>query len=156
MSGKKERLYAIRNIVAAGGVKRQEQLVELLAEQGIACTQTMLSRDLRQLRISKVRTMDGKQLYVLPREGQFVTPPTKEEINAAMWRVQFSGNIAVLHTPPGHASSAAFDIDELHSSHILGTVAGDDTVMVVLAAGVEENKAYAVLREALPALKVKK
>ena len=153
MKDKKARLHAIRNVVAAGGVQSQEQLVEMLARQDIYCTQTMLSRDLRQLRISKVRTKDGRQFYVLPREGQFITPPTKEEIYASKWDVQFSGNIAVVHTPPGHASLAAFDIDEQRSRHILGTVAGDDTVLVVLAAGVAEDKVFAVLKEAVPALK---
>ena len=114
---KKARLQAIRHLVATGGMQRQEQIVELLAGQGFACTQTMLSRDLKQLRISKVRTKDGRQFYVMPREGQFVTPPTKEEINAAKWYVQFSAPMAEIHTPPGHASLVAYDIDEQRSRH---------------------------------------
>lgn len=153
MNDKKARQHAIRNIVATGSVTRQEQIVEMLLQQGFVCTQTMVSRDLRQMRISKVSTKDGRQLYVMPRESQFITPPTQQEIEAAKWYVMFSGNMAVLHTPPGHASLAAYNIDEHKNKDILGTIAGDDTVLVILAESTSREKAMATIREAVPMLK---
>lgn len=149
---KKARLQAIRKIVSQNSLESQEELLAALKEEGFISTQTTLSRDLKQLRISKVRARSGLNVYALPREGQFEPVPTLEEINQTKWRLNFSGNLMVVHTPPGHASMVAYDIDNLKHPAFLGTVAGDDTVIVVLAEDVDREVAGTIVHELLPKL----
>ena len=149
---KKKRLQTIRKIVSMNSLESQEELLAALREEGFVSTQTTLSRDLKQLRISKVRVRNGLSVYALPREGQFVPVPTLEEINQTKWRLNFSGNLMVVHTPPGHASMVAYDIDNAKHPFFLGTVAGDDTVIVVLAEGADREAAAKIVRDIVPKL----
>lgn len=149
---KKARLQAIRKIVSLNSMESQEELLVALEKEGFISTQTTLSRDLKQLRISKVRSRNGHNVYALPREGQFEPVPTLEEINQTKWRLNFSGNLMVVHTPPGHASMVAYDIDNLKLPSFLGTVAGDDTVIVVLAEGVDRDAVGVIVRDMFPKL----
>ena len=150
---KKTRLQAIRRIVSMNSLESQEELLAALEKEGIFSTQTTLSRDLKQLRISKVRVRNGHNVYALPREGQFVPVPTQEEINLTRWRLNFSGNLIVVHTPPGHAGMVAYDVDNLKHPYFLGTVAGDDTVIIVMAEGVDREDAGKIIRDTLPKLR---
>ena len=131
-------------------LESQEDLLAALKEEGFVSTQTTLSRDLKQLRISKVRVRSGLSVYALPREGQFEPVPTLQEINQTKWRLNFSGNLMVVHTPPGHASMVAYDIDNLKNPNFLGTVAGDDTVIVVLAEGSDREELAYIIRDLFP------
>ena len=149
---KKARLQAIRKIVSLNSLESQEDLLKALKEEGFVSTQTTLSRDLKQLRISKVRVRSGLSVYALPREGQFDVVPTLEEINQAKWRLIFSGNLMVVHTPPGHASMVAYDIDNIKHPFFLGTVAGDDTVLVVLSEDADKEVAGSIVRDLFPKL----
>jgi transcriptional regulator of arginine metabolism len=149
---KKARMQAIRKIVSVNSLESQEELLAALKEEGFVSTQTTLSRDLKQLRISKVRVRSGLSVYALPREGQFEPVPTLEEINQTKWRLNFSGNLMVVHTPPGHASMVAYDVDNIKHPAFLGTVAGDDTVIVVLAEGVDREEAGTIVRDLFPKL----
>ncbi len=151
-SDKKKRLQTIRKIVSMYSLESQEELLAELREEGFVSTQTTLSRDLKQLRISKVRVRNGHSVYALPREGQFEPVPTIQEINQAKWRLNFSGNLMVVHTPPGHAGMVAYDVDNQKYSIFLGTVAGDDTVIVVLAEGTDREAAAKIMRELFPKL----
>ena len=63
------------------------------------------------------------------------------------WRVDFSGNLMVVHTPPGHASMVAYDIDNAHHPFFLGTVAGDDTVLVILQEDLDREEARVAISE---------
>ena len=149
---KKKRLQTIRKIVSMNSLESQEELLSALRMEGFVSTQTTLSRDLKQLRISKVRVRSGHSIYALPREGHFEPVPTLEEINNTRWRLNFSGNLMVVHTPPGHASMVAYDIDNIKHPFFLGTVAGDDTVIVVLAEGVDREAAGKIVRDLVPKL----
>ena len=153
---KKARLQTIRKIVSTNSLESQEDLLAALKEEGFVSTQTTLSRDLKQLRISKVRIRNGHSVYALPREGQFEPVPSleevKEEVNQTKWRLNFSGNLMVVHTPPGHASMVAYDVDNAKNPNFLGTVAGDDTVIVVLAEGVDREVAGKIVRDMFPKL----
>lgn len=149
---KKARLQTIRRIVSMNSMESQEELLAALKAEGFVSTQTTLSRDLKQLRISKVRSRSGHSIYALPREGQFEPLPTLEEINQTKWRLNFSGNLMVVHTPPGHAGMVAYDVDNVRHPFFLGTVAGDDTVIVVLAEGVDREAAGKALRDIVPKL----
>ncbi|MCH5168871.1 MAG: arginine repressor [Prevotellaceae bacterium] len=150
---KKARLLAIRKIVSTNRLESQEELLAALKMEGIVSTQTTLSRDLKQLRISKVRVRNGRSIYAVPREGQFVSVPTQEEISSTRWSLNFSGNLIVVHTPPGHAGMVAYDLDNLKHPFFLGTVAGDDTVIIVMAEGVNREDAGRVIRDTLTNLK---
>ena len=149
---KKARLQTIRKIVSMNSLESQEELLAALKQEGFVSTQTTLSRDLKKLRISKVRVRSGLSVYALPREGQFEPVPTLEEINQTKWRLNFSGNLMVVHTPPGHASMVAYDVDNLKQPIFLGTVAGDDTVLVVLAEGADREVAATIIRDVVPKL----
>jgi transcriptional regulator of arginine metabolism len=152
---KKTRLQVIRMIVSSQALESQEELQIELDKAGYPCTQTTLSRDLKQLRISKVRGRNGRSVYALPREGQFVPAPTREEIDRGKWAAQISGNLLVIHTPPGHANMVAYDIDCKQHPLFLGTVAGDDTILVVLAERAEREEVRQILHEMYPPLQGK-
>ena len=149
---KKTRLQTIRMIVSSQMVCSQEDLMIELDKAGFPCTQTTLSRDLKQLRISKVRGKSGHSAYALPHEGQFVVAPTREELDRKKWNVKFSGNIMVVHTPPGHASMVALEIDTIAHPFFLGSVAGDDTVLVVLDENVMREDARSIILGIVPQL----
>ena len=149
---RKARLQAIRKIVSMNSLESQEELLKALKEEGFVSTQTTLSRDLKLLRISKVRVRSGLSVYALPREGQFDVVPSLDEVNQAKWRLNFSGNLMVVHTPPGHASMVAYDVDNTQNPFFLGTVAGDDTVLVVMAEDVDREAAAEVVRNLFPKL----
>ena len=149
---RKSRMQAIRRIVSSNSLESQEELLNQLRLEGFVSTQTTLSRDLKQLRISKVRVRSGLSVYALPHNGQFDVVPTLEEINQMKWRLNFSGNMMVVHTPPGHASMVAYDIDNLKQPLFLGTVAGDDTVIVVMAEGADREVAANIVCDLFPKL----
>lgn len=144
---KKTRLQAIRLIVSSQALESQEDLQIEMDKAGFPCTQTTLSRDLKQLRISKVRGRNGHSVYALPREGLFSPVPTHDEMKMSCWRLDFSGNLMVVHTPPGHASMVAYDIDNAHHRFFLGTVAGDDTVLVILQEDLDREEARMAISE---------
>ena len=112
--------------------------------EGFELTQATLSRDLKQLKVAKAASMNGKYVYVLPNNIMYKR--STDQSAGEMLRsngfisLQFSGNIAVIRTRPGYASSMAYDIDNNEFSEILGTIAGDDTIMLVLREGVATSK----------------
>jgi transcriptional regulator of arginine metabolism len=133
----------IRRVVASTAVHSQAELLDELAAQGVSITQATLSRDLEELRAHKVRTADGALQYALPPEG---TPAPVSSTGAEqlatrlgrlcaelLVRATASGNMVVLRTPPGAAQFLASAIDESVMPAVLGTIAGDDTVLVVTA-----------------------
>ena len=152
---KKTRLQVIRMIVSSQAIESQEELQVEMDKAGFPCTQTTLSRDLKQLRISKVRARNGHSVYALPHEGQFVHVPTREEMDLGKWGVRFSGQLMVVHTPPGHASMVAYDIDCAKHTPFIGTVAGDDTIFVALGEDVERAEAIRAIEEIVAPLRGK-
>ena len=149
----KARLHCIQAIVSTHQIDRQDVLLSLLRKEGFTTTQSMLSRDLRQLRISKMRRKDGKSVYVMPDEQQIKSLPTREEQDEKLWRMDISGNLMVLHTPPGHAGMIAYEIDSTLDPMFLGTVAGDDTILVVLAEGATAESARQHISKIVPKIK---
>ncbi len=141
--GKKEaRLEVIRMIISRGEVGQQDELQHELEKAGYAAAQATLSRDLKLLRVSKVQDERGRYIYVLPEDKGYRRVSDTHVTQEALHRlgtvdVRFSGNLAVLKTPPGHASHVAYDIDQARLAQVLGTVAGDDTVLVVLEEGTD-------------------
>ena len=139
------RLEIIEMIVSNQELSTQEELLMELDIAGYPTSQATLVRDLRQLHIVKGFNAQGRNVYLMPSEQRYRmvsdTHVTVDALNRlGVTRVTFSGNIAVALTPPGHASHVAYDIDNAHIEEILGTIAGDDTVMMVLKEGADRAK----------------
>lgn len=134
---KNTRLEVIKMIVSSQELSTQEDLLRELSMAGFPSTQATLSRDLRQLRIAKGQNEQGLYIYLLPEQRRYQrvsdTHATVQQMNRlGAVSLKFSGNLAVLKTPPGHASHVAYDIDNAQPAGVLGTIAGDDTVLIVL------------------------
>ena len=154
MKRKANRQEAIKMIISSREVSNQDELLKELIEEGFNLTQATLSRDLKQLKVAKAITANGKYIYVLPNNimyRRFFEQSTGEvATNNGFVSLHFSGNIAVVRTRPGYASMIAFDIDNRNYEEILGTVAGDDTIMLVLEEGLEHKEAYQLLSFIIP------
>lgn len=138
---KRQRLDAIKIIVSSREILNQEELLQELRKEGYAVTQATLSRDLKTLKVAKAFNANGRNVYVLPSEVQHQHQPAEnhsiqEMMDLAGFRsMDFSGNLVVIKTQPGYAASLAYDIDNLGLSDIVGSVAGDDTIILVLREG---------------------
>jgi transcriptional regulator of arginine metabolism len=141
--GKVARQARIAELVGAQPVTSQGELAALLAAEGIAVTQATLSRDLDELNAVKVRSTPGGPLaYVVPEDGGAPPPPQLPAVGAPLSRLirllgelmvsaEGSANLAVLRTPPGAAHFLASAIDRSGLAQVMGTIAGDDTVLLV-------------------------
>lgn len=128
------RLRVIANILNAQVITNQEQLTSALRLQGIDVTQATLSRDLHDLRAEKKVLPDGKFKYVIPLNPSVekkVLGMDSEIARLSIRAVEFCGQFAVVKTKPGFANAVAYDIDDRGSNIILGTIAGDDTILVI-------------------------
>lgn len=128
MSTKKERLKAICKIISSEAVENQEQLMKRLNEEGFIVTQATLSRDIRQLKVAKIHDASGVYLYKLPEQSFLNTP---KGTNTPYSNIEFSGNLAIIKTKPGYAMAIASDIDANTPDEIIGTIAGDDTILII-------------------------
>ena len=146
------RLAAIREIVARTPVDSQERLTELLRRRGFPVTQATLSRDLKRLGIGKSPTPDGGYTYLLS-EGE-VKPGSNatwvQDFVRGFLSIEFSGSLGVMRTLPGHASSVASALDNLRIREVLGTIAGDDTILVIPKSGVAPARLTRALRARIP------
>lgn len=138
MTTKLQRRGAIARALAEHEVTSQAQLCNLLAGRGIATTQATVSRDLDQLGVHRARAAGGHLVYVLPGADP-PAPPPSEALRRALGEHVLesgrSGDLIVLRTPPGHAHLVGSAIDRARLPCVLGTVAGDDTVLVVAQEG---------------------
>ncbi|MHB1584935.1 MAG: arginine repressor [Acidimicrobiales bacterium] len=135
---KHQRQHRIAKLLETRAVGSQAQLVELLAADGIEATQTTVSRDLEELGALKVRLPGGDGAYALPElPAQQIAPGDHLRRVLGEWAVEVtgSGNLVVVRTPPGCAHVVASAIDRSGLEGVLGTVAGDDTLLVVAMAG---------------------
>ena len=155
MKDKNNRLDAIKMIISSKEVGSQEELLQALSKEGFRLTQATLSRDLKQLKVAKAASMNGNYVYVLPNNTMYkrmVEPQTATEMlmNSGFKSIEFSRNIAVIKTRPGYASSLAYDIDMHDIPEILGTIAGDDTIILVLREDVGRGELRYALSEIIP------
>lgn len=131
-------------------VRSQGQLVDLLAEDGISATQATVSRDLEDLGAVKIRVSGGETAYAIPELPKDQAAP-EEHLRRVLgdWvgEVAFSGNLVVLRTPPGSAHVVGSALDRSGLEGIIGTVAGDDTILVVAAEGVPASAVAGRLSE---------
>lgn len=129
---KSERLAAITSIIRSQNISSQEELITILKEKGFVLTQATLSRDLKELQVVKVHTVNGYRysMNVGGTIGQAASLHTSQNIALS---VDVTGNLAVVKTIPGFAAAVAATIDTAAPAElILGSVAGDDTILVIL------------------------
>lgn len=108
-----------------------------LLESGFSVTQSTLSRDIRQLKIAKIHDEEGNYTYRLP-DYPVYAPTRTEPLRPST--IEFSGNLAVIKTRPGYAMGIASDIDTFSPYEILGTIAGDDTILIIPREGISREK----------------
>lgn len=134
--GKPQRQHRIARLLEEQPVSSQVQLVELLAAEGVVATQATVSRDLEELGALKVRIPGGSMAYAIPEHSKD-RPAPDDHLRRLMGdfvvEVSHSANLVVLRTPPGSAHVIGSAIDRAGFPEVLGTVAGDDTLLVVCA-----------------------
>ena len=152
MRNKTKRLLSIRKLIENEQICSQEELLFRLKELGVEATQSTLSRDLKFMRVAKIPHKDKGYIYIIPDsiQNEQADEKTSAIVTDSISSIDFSGNIAVIRTRPGYASSMAYDIDNNEFSEILGTIAGDDTIMLVLREGVATSKVRQLLSLIIP------
>ena len=157
MKNKKVRLQLIVELIKNNCIGSQEELARLLAARGYVVTQATLSRDLKQLRTTKVATDMGNYMYIIPDSNDLQDTMLSQGMSAApagqhagFVSIQFSGHFAVIKTRNGYASGLAYDIDMSKTPEILGTIAGADTVFAVLREDVTHEDAMGLFSRFLP------
>ncbi len=158
MKARLQRQVAIRRIVSENKVDSQDTLLMLLKREGFDMTQATLSRDIKALKIVKTPDSAKGYIYMLAKDQvanmQLVSDGTSF-LADGFRSIDFSQNLAVVRTKPAFASSIAALIDSANPYEIMGTIAGDDTIFLVLREGVEHSDVYLFLEKVMPNLKGK-
>ncbi|WP_091843356.1 arginine repressor [Prevotella sp. ne3005] len=158
MKIKNNRLEALRLIISSQQLGSQDELLNALQKEGFKLTQATLSRDLKQLKVAKAASMSGNYVYVLPNETMYKRVSTPNSIREMMKvpgfvSINFSGNMGIIKTRPGYASSIAWNIDNSDIPEILGTIAGDDTIFIVIKEGIKHQEVINALSDFVPNMK---
>jgi transcriptional regulator of arginine metabolism len=151
---KVERFLAIEKIISKEIILSQEELLKRLKGEGISCTQATLSRNLRQLGVIRIPSDRGGYKYSL---SESVKQSTRTESNpniiSAIKSLIEARGLLVLKTIPGHASSTAFFIDNAGRYEIAGTIAGDDTLLIIPRDEINLSQIHSCLEIIFPGLK---
>lgn len=129
---KQQRLTTIAELVQSHRVASQEHLRELLAERGFHVAQATLSRDIRELRLVKGADSEGRMHYTLPTDEREGAPALSRLLPALFLSAEGTGNLLVVKTMIGGAQAVAEALDWAEWPEVLGTLAGDDTILVIL------------------------
>lgn len=155
MKNKKDRISVIRDIVQNQSIGSQEELLTQLQTRGFEVTQATLSRDLKQMQVAKIATREGGYVYVMPDVAatikggiapHFIQPHSMQGIVS----IECSSVLIVVRTKPGYASSIAYDIDMSEMKEVMGTIAGDDTILVIPRGGYTTTQVAEALCSVLP------
>jgi transcriptional regulator of arginine metabolism len=148
---RKERLKAIYEIINTKRVSSQEELRDELLKKGIFITQSTISRDIRDLRLTKIRNFKQEEYYVMDKSNKdksFFTPEKlKAKFKESVISTNVANNIIVIKTYPGEAQGTAAIVDGMNYVEILGTVAGDDTIICVINKNSNALKIHKLLQE---------
>ena len=135
---KQNRHQKIAELVSRYEIETQEELAEKLKEAGFTVTQATISRDIRQMNLSKLPTGNGRQKYViLKKENELLSDKYIRVLRDAFVSMDMAQNILVIKTVSGMAMAVAAAIDAMHLHEIVGCIAGDDTVMCALHSGAD-------------------
>jgi transcriptional regulator of arginine metabolism len=153
MKNRIDRHKAIQKLIESRQIAGQHELLETLQAMGFEVTQATLSRDLLALRVMRIPDPVKGYLYALPGRTAGSTAPADTSPLHGCRSLGFSGNLAVLKSLPSFAPSIGLLIDNLNMAEIVGTVAGDDTLLIVLTEGVSHQRFRQALLERLPELR---
>ncbi|HEX7494431.1 MAG TPA: arginine repressor [Bacteroidales bacterium] len=150
---KTKRLLAIEKIISEENISNQEELLKKLKGRGISCTQATLSRNLRQLGVGRIPDGSGGYKYSLS-EGTRNPEKVSIRLNIVpvIQDIVEAKGLMVIKTIPGNASNTAFFIDGAGRYEIAGTIAGDDTILIIPRDGVTTNQVHTCLEIILPGI----
>jgi len=137
---KRQRQEVIQKAIRSGTVKNQQELVQLLSREGFKVSQTTVSRDLRELGLARARDAGGELGYRLKGAEGADDRELGRRAPLALLSTEATGNLVVVKTSPGNAQGLAWAIDAAAMKGVAGTVAGDDTILVVCSAGTDSSK----------------
>jgi transcriptional regulator of arginine metabolism len=150
---KTKRLLAIERIIGDEIISTQEELLKKLKGKGISCTQATLSRNLRQLGVGRVSDGSGGYKYSLGDNSKTISDaPLKLNIVPVIREIVDAKGLMVIKTLPGNASNTAFFIDGAGRFEIAGTIAGDDTILVIPRDGITVPQVHTCLEIILPGI----
>ena len=130
----------VHNILHTEKIHSQEELLKRLEKEGVEVTQATLSRDLKFLGVARVPDSSGEYVYTVDPPAEFTPDPfVRDDMRRQIVSIDFSANLAVIKTKMGHAPGIAFGIDQLKIRNVIGTVGGDDTLLVVLREGTDKD-----------------
>lgn len=155
MRNKTKRLITIRQLIETELISSQDELLFRLKELGVEATQSTLSRDLKFMKVAKIPHQEKGYIYIIPEN---INEQREEKISSvitdAILSIDFSGNMAVIKTLPGYANAVTVLIDSENYFEVLGTVAGEDTILIVMREGVSRNQLIEVLTSVHPNMKM--
>ncbi|OAS85206.1 MULTISPECIES: transcriptional regulator AhrC/ArgR [Metabacillus] len=129
---KGQRHIKIREIISNNDIETQDELVDLLKGMGFNVTQATVSRDIKELHLVKVPMMDGRYKYSLPADQRFnPLQKLKRALMDAFVKIDSAGHMLVMKTLPGNANAIGALIDNLDWDEVLGTICGDDTILII-------------------------
>jgi len=148
------RLARLRHIIETKRINSQEMLLNYLAGEGFQVTQATLSRDLKYLKVGKIPDGKGGYIYTFSDQSSKVGSDKSliEDFRRGFISIEFSGSQGVVKTLPGHASTVAFAIDNLNIDEVLGTIAGDDTILIIPRDGTTRKQLIGGLQRRIPGL----
>ena len=153
MKNRNERLIEIIRLIGSRNISSQEELMKLLEKKGFELTQATLSRDLKYLKVAKMPDDRAGYVYILPDKDHGM-----EEVDlpgpgmGGLIGIDFAQGMAILKTLPGHAGSIAYTIDHLNAYEIAGTIAGDDTILLIPRDGVTRQDLVNILKVKIPGI----
>jgi len=163
MNTRQKRLDILKKLMTSGRAGSQEDILRMLAGKGFSVTQATLSRDLKTLKVAKIPDGHGSYRYVLPGtlDGGHSDPvpvsrTASAHLVASVRSIEFSGQMGVLKTKPGYANMVASILDSGLGGKIMGTVAGDDTVLLILRADTDTMKLLSEMEQAIPGISVRR
>lgn len=150
---KRNRHKIIQSILREEEIANQDTLLNKLMHKGFELTQATLSRDMKELKIVKAPTTSGVYCYQLASDIQPMEEDTEPLTTLGFISMEFSGQLAVIKTRPGYAMAIAAEIDKKATEHILGTVAGDDTILLIPRENITREEVINSLSTFIPNIK---
>lgn len=160
MKNRSQRIQLIKKIISEEVISSQDELQIRLQERGCDVAQATLSRDMKSMQVMKVSDVKKGYIYRLAgnNTGNQHTSSDMSRLDFiadGVVGIEFSANLGVIKTLPGYANSVAIMIDKANPTEILGTVAGDDTILLIMREGIGRNDVIQVLKSIMPKLESK-
>ena len=153
MGNRTERLLSIKELISSRKISSQEELLMLLEERGLTYTQATLSRDLKFLKVNKIADPEKGYIYELPEQHVIINDLAESYAAQGFISIKFANKLGVIKTMPGYAPSIASMIDKSNPFEIVGTIAGDDTILIIPHDNVSERDVLNTLILIIPELK---